>query len=57
MPLFRPPKPPNTISDSKWKGLQARAVEANPELKSFTHPRAVARAQLIGRNHDRRTQN
>jgi len=56
MKLFKPPTPPSTISDSKWKGIQARAIEANPELSSLTHPRAVARAKLFGRQHDRRTQ-
>ncbi len=57
MKLFKPPTPPDTISDRKWKGIQSRAVEANPELNSFTHPRAVARAKLFGRQHERRTQN
>ncbi len=57
MPLFKPATPPNTISDSKWKGIQARAVEANPELNSFTHPRAIARRLMAAKNHDRRTQN
>jgi hypothetical protein len=57
MGLFKPKPPPNTISDAKWKGIQARAVEANPELNQLWHPRAIARRKLASRNHDNRTQN
>lgn len=60
MKLFKsstPPTPPNTISDRKWLGIQARAVEANPELNSLTNPRAIARRKQAARIYDRRTEN
>ena len=57
MGLLKPKNPPNTISDRTWRGIQARAVEANPELNSLTHPHAIARRKLASRSHDNRTQN
>lgn len=57
MPLFKPPKPPDTISDEQMDGLRRRAVKANPEKARYgTSKEAAARRHAQNLQHERRTQ-
>lgn len=57
MPLFRPPRPPDTISDEQMDGIRRRAISANPKLARFdTSKEAAARRHAQNLQHERRTQ-
>jgi len=57
MRLFRPPDPPNTISDEQMAGLRRRAVKANPEKARFdTSKEAAEKRHAQNLQHERRTQ-
>ena len=57
MKLFRPPTPPDTISDEQMDGLRQRAIRANPEMARFdTSREAAARRHAQNLQHERRTQ-
>jgi hypothetical protein len=57
MKLFKPPTPPNTISDEQMAGLRQRALKANPEKARFdTSKEAAEKRKAQNLQHERRTQ-
>jgi len=57
MPLFKPPRPPDTISDEQMDGIRRRAIKANPKLAGFdTSKEASAKRHAQNLQHERRTQ-
>jgi len=57
MPLFKPPRPPDTITDEQMNDLRDRAIKANPDKARFdTSKEASARRHAQNLQHERRTQ-
>lgn len=51
------PTTKGTIDDKTWQSLQERARKANPELDSFSNPKAVAHRLAANRQHKNRRWN
>jgi hypothetical protein len=55
--LFKPPTPPNTISDEQMDDIRRRAIKANPKLARFdTSKEAAEKRHAQNLQHERRTQ-
>jgi hypothetical protein len=55
--LFRPPTPPNTISDERWHRIQRGANKAEAREGGMWSQQATARRRRYLANYAKKTQN